>query len=59
MSADDVRNTILDDNNAYFYQFNMDNYQEAINMFEILMGEEVAERKEFIFDNVDFSELIE
>lgn len=59
MSADDVHNTILNEEKARFIKFNMDNYEESIKMFEMLMGSKVDARREYIFDNVDFDELEE
>ena len=59
MNAEDIRNTVLNDDVSRFKRFTMENTEEAIRMFEMLMGSEVSERKEYIFKNVDFNSLEE
>ena len=59
MNAEDIRNTVLNDDVSRFKRFTMENTEEAIRMFEMLMGSEVSERKEYIFENVDFNSLEE
>lgn len=59
MNAEDIRNTVLNDDVSRFKRFTMENTEEAIKMFEMLMGSEVSERKEYIFKNVDFNSLEE
>lgn len=59
MNAEDVRNTVLSDDISRFKRFTMDNIEEAIKMFEMLMGSDVTDRKEYIFNKVDFANLEE
>jgi DNA gyrase subunit B len=59
MNPEDVKKTILSEDNCRLIRFCIEDGVKANAMFEMLMGEKVDDRKEFIFSNVDFDLLDE
>jgi DNA gyrase subunit B len=50
----DFKNTIFSENQQ-LVQFTMENAEEATYYFNMLLGEDLEERRDYIFENVDFS----
>jgi DNA gyrase subunit B len=59
MNPEDVKKTILSPDNGRLIKFCIEDGVAANAMFEMLMGEKVEDRKDFIFSNVDFDNLEE
>ena len=55
--ADDMRASMLHPNDRRLEIFKVNDVEAAAESIRMLMGEEVDERKEFLFANVDFSKL--
>jgi DNA gyrase subunit B len=53
MDADQLANTTMDPNFRLLRRVDMKDAEEAANIFELLMGDEVAPRKDFIVENSD------
>lgn len=58
MSPEDFKNTIFSDNGQYV-QFTMEDAKSADKYFNMLLGKEIEERRDFIFENIDFASLEE
>ena len=54
-SPKDFRDTIFSPEGRYV-QFTMEDAEQADYYFNMLMGNEIEERKDYIFSNVDFDE---
>lgn len=59
MTAKDLRNTIFSEENGRLLQMTIEDGARAAQMFELLMGEDVEPRRQYIFENLDFTKLIE
>jgi len=59
MTSEDLRNTIFSMTNGRYLQMTIEDGAAATNMFELLMSDDVEPRRNYIFENLDFSELIE
>ena len=59
MTAKDLRNTIFSEENGRLLQMTIEDGARAAQMFELLMGEDVEPRRQYIFKNLDFTKLIE
>ena len=59
LSAKDLRNTVFSQENGRLLQMTIEDGIAAASMFELLMGEDVEPRRKYIFDNLDFTNLIE
>lgn len=59
MTAKDLRNTIFSEENGRLLQMTIEDGFKASQMFELLMGEDVEPRRNYIFENLDFTKLIE
>lgn len=59
MTAKDLRNTIFSQENGRLLQMTIEDGMAAASMFELLMGEDVESRRKYIFENLDFTTLIE
>ena len=59
MTAKDLRNTIFSQENGRLFQMTIEDGMAAASMFELLMGEDVEPRRKYIFENLDFTTLIE
>ena len=59
MTAKDLRNTIFSQENGRLLQMTIEDGMAAASMFELLMGEDVEPRRKYIFENLDFTTLIE
>lgn len=55
LSPIDIRNTVLDEQRSRITQLIIEDRDEAGALFELLMGEDVEPRREYIFANLDFS----
>ena len=58
LNAQDLRMTALSENSK-FVQFTMDDAKQADYFFNLLLGEDVAPRAEYIFENIDFRKVEE
>lgn len=56
---EDLENTTFKNGKVNSIIFTMNHAEEASKMFEMLMGEEVAPRRDYIFENVDFERVEE
>lgn len=59
MTAKDLRNTIFSEENGRLLQMTIEDGIAAASMFELLMGQDVEPRRNYIFENLDFTKLIE
>lgn len=59
MTPEDLRATIFSLNDGRLIQMTMEDGIAAARMFELLMGDNVEPRRNYIFENLDFSKLIE
>lgn len=59
LSAKDLKNTVFSPENGRFLQMTIEDGIAAASMFELLMGEDVEPRRKYIFENLDFTTLIE
>lgn len=59
MTAKDLRNTVFSQENGRLLQMTIEDGVRAAEMFELLMGEDIEPRRNYIFENLDFTKLIE
>lgn len=59
LSAKDLKNTVFSPENGRLLQMTIEDGAAAASMFELLMGEDVEPRRNYIFENLDFTKLIE
>ena len=57
-SAEDMENSMLHPTERHLEVLTIKDMEAAAESLKMLMGEDVEERKKFLFENVDFSELI-
>ena len=55
MTAEDMENSMLHPTNRHLEILAIKDVEATANSLQMLMGEEVEKRKEFLFENVDFS----
>ena len=53
---EDFKDTIFSPNGKYV-QFTMEDAENATKFFEMLLGDKIEERRNYIFDNIDFENL--
>ena len=58
MTAEDMENSMLHPTDRHLEILAIKDVEAAAESLKMLMGEDVEERKKFLFENVDFSELI-
>lgn len=58
MTAEDMENSMLHPTERHLEVLTIKDMEAAAESLKMLMGEDVEERKKFLFENVDFSELI-
>lgn len=58
MTPEDMESSMLHPQNRRLEILSMKDVEAAAESLKMLMGTEVEERKKFLFENVDFSELI-
>ena len=59
LSAKDIKETILDPKVTRITKLVTEDAELMNSLFELLMGEDVEPRKEYIFKNLDFSTIID
>lgn len=57
MSSQDMKNTMFDEKERRIEMYCANNFEDFSDLILLLMGEEVAPRKEYIFENIDFHKL--
>lgn len=57
MTAEDMEESMMHKTNRHLEILKVSNIIEAEESLKMLMGIEVSERREFLFENVDFSKL--
>lgn len=57
MSPEDVKNSMLHPENRHVEVLTIEDFEEAAESLNMLMGTKVDPRREFLFENVDFSVL--
>lgn len=57
MSSEDMKQSMLHPENRHLEILTVDDYNSFSDSIEMLMGNKVDTRREFLFDNVDFSVL--
>ena len=57
LSPQDIRNTVLDLEHSRITQLVVDDVEQVNFLFELLMGEDVEPRKNYIFEHLDFAEI--
>lgn len=55
MKPEDVEESMFHEENRRLEILTIDDFEEAKNTLQMLMGKEVNPRREYLFDNVDFS----
>lgn len=55
MSEEDVRESILHPEHRRLEVMTVGDYEEFSSTIEMLMGTKVSDRREYLFENVDFS----
>ena len=57
MSAEELRETTMDPANRLLKQVNISDGAEADRIFSMLMGEDVAQRRDFIEENAVYANI--
>ena len=57
LSADDVKNSMLHPEHRRLEVLAIEDFEEAAESLTMLMGTKVSDRRDFLFENVDFSVL--
>ena len=57
MEPEDFRDTVFSAN-GHYTQFTLEDGAQAEYFFDILMGNNIEERREYIFENVDWKGII-
>lgn len=57
MTAEDMEASMMHKDNRHLEILTVGDIQAAEDSLKMLMGTEVSERREFLFENVDFSKL--
>ena len=57
MSSQDMKNTMFNEKERRIEMYCANNFEDFSDLILLLMGEEVAPRKEYIFENIDFHKL--
>lgn len=57
MSSQDMKNTMFDEKERRIEMYCTNNFEDFSDLILLLMGEEVAPRKKYIFENIDFHKL--